>query len=144
MQFPANLRLAPLANAAAFVALGTLAVASVAACGSGGSDSPADAASDAPPAARVQKVNCPATVDVEIIEIVKPNNAGYDYSPNPATIRAGGIARFKASDIHSTRSREAGLFAIDFQQTECFKFNTKETHQFYCTAHGFQGSIIVQ
>lgn len=137
MQSLARLRLSLLAHAA-------LGVTLVAACGSSSSETPADAATDAPAAARVQKVNCPATVDVEITEIVKPSGNEYDYSPNPAMIRAGGIARFKASAIHSTRSVEAGLFAIDFQQTECFKFNTKETHRFYCTAHGFTGSIIVQ
>ena len=135
MRYPSDLRLVLLIPAAA------LAIS----CGSSSSEGPADAAVDSPPAARVQKVNCPATVAVEVTEIVK--NAGtmeYDYSPNPAMVPAGSIVRFRSGPIHATRSVEAGLFQVESGQTECFKFNTKETHRIYCTAHGFTGSIVVR
>jgi plastocyanin len=105
---------------------------------------PADAAIDAPALPRVQHVNCPTNVAVEITEIVNPSTGEYAYSPNPAMIRAGGVVRFRSGTMHTTRSNERGLFEVDYGQTECFRFNTKETHNFNCTAHGFSGSIVVQ
>lgn len=114
------------------------------ACTSSKSEPDAPPAIDAPPKPRVQRIDCPTGVAVEITEITLPSNGGYAYSPNPAMVRAGGVVKFSASEIHSTRSDENGLFDIYYGQTECFRFNTKETHNFTCTAHGFKGSIVVQ
>jgi hypothetical protein len=116
-----------------------------AACGSSSSEGPADAAVDSPQLPRVQRVNCPATVAVEITEIVKnASTMEFDYSPNPAMVRAGSVVRFRSGEIHRTRSFEAGLFEIEPGQTECYKFNTKETHRIFCVSHGFMGSIVIQ
>lgn len=125
------------------LALAASLVLTAAACGSSSNEGPADAAVDSPPLPRVQKVNCPLTVAVEITEIAK-SGGGFDYSPNPARLPAGTIARFRSGAIHATRSLEPGLFEVESGQTECFRFNTKETHAIYCTAHGFTGSVIVQ
>lgn len=114
------------------------------ACGGGKTEPDAAPMVDAPPLPRVQRVNCPASVAVEITEIASPSTGGYAYSPNPATIRAGEVVKFRSGTMHTTRSNVRGLFEIDYGQTECFRFNTKETHNFNCTAHGFAGSIIVQ
>jgi plastocyanin len=125
-------------------ALGLVALftASTASCNSA-STSPPDAPIDTPTLPRVQRIDCPASVAVEITEVALPGGR-YNYSPNPAMVRAGGVVRFRANEIHSTRSDENGLFDIYYGQTECFRFNTRETHKFTCTAHGFTGSIVVQ
>jgi hypothetical protein len=128
------------------LALAASLVLTAAACGASSSDEgPADAArADAPALPRVQKVNCPTSVAVEITEVAKSGGAGYDYSPNPAVLPVGTIARFRSGAIHATRSLEPGLFEVESGQTECFRFNTKETHPIYCTAHGFTGSVVVK
>jgi plastocyanin len=114
-----------------------------AACGTSSSEGLADAAVDSPQLPRVQRVNCPATVAVEITEVGTVPGP-FNYSPNPARVKVGGIVRFRSGAIHQTRSVEAGLFEIEPGQTECYKFNTRETHQIFCLPHGFIGSIIVQ
>lgn len=59
-------------------------------------------------------------------------------------VPAGGVIRFRLKAEHNARSIERNLFVTEFGQTECFRFNTKETHRFACDAHGFIGSIVVQ
>lgn len=126
------------------LALAASLVLAAAACGSSSSDEgPADAAVDSPPLPRVQMVKCPASVAVEITE-VGPDAGPFNYSPNPARVNVGAIVRFRSRSIHMTRSLEPGLFEIEPGQTECYKFNTRETHTIFCVPHGFIGSIVVQ
>jgi hypothetical protein len=104
-------------------------------------DGPSDAKTDGPPPPRVQEIDpCPASVAVEITEIVTAT--GFDYSPNPATIKAGQVVRFRLSGPHNARA--AGIFATNAGKTECYRFNRQETVTFACDAHGFIGRLIVQ
>ena len=109
------------------------------------SESPADAGVDAAPLPRVQRVNCPRAVAGEFTEItVDPTGPSYAYSPMSMKIKAGDIVRFRSGAIHTTLSIPRGLFEIETGQTECFKFNSKETHNFVCGVHGFAAKLIVE
>jgi plastocyanin len=106
---------------------------------SGGGD-PIDAAPDSPtgpPVPAAQAVDCPTVVAAEI---TTGNN---EYLPNPRTVKPGSIVRFTLGKDHTLRSN-SNLFFIDFGQTECVKFNTAGSYDYYCTAHSFIGKVIVQ
>lgn len=136
MQSLATLRLALLANAAALTAVVTLA-----ACSSG-SDAPADAASDAPPAPRVEELDpCPANVAVEIKEVALAGGQ-FKFDPNPATIRAGGVVKFNLNAQHNASAPK--IFTTDYGRPSCYRFNNKETITFHCQAHGFVGQLVIE
>jgi plastocyanin len=100
---------------------------------------------DGPPAPRVQRVNCPKVVAGEVTEItVNASTGEYAYSPMSMKIKSGDVVRFRSGAEHFTLSTPPGLFDTERGQTECYKFNSKETHNFMCGAHGFAGKIIVE
>lgn len=59
------------------------------------------------------------------------------------TVPAGSIVEFKTSADHSAKQLE-NLFLVDFATTACVQFNTPGLYKFFCTAHGFVGSVTVQ
>ena len=89
------------------------------------------------PSVAAQVVNCPAT------PAFKVGVSGQSYVPMTQTVPVGAVVEIKASLDHSAKSLE-NLFLIDFGTTGCVKFNTPGLYTFYCTAHGFKGTITVQ
>ena len=82
-------------------------------------------------------VRCPAT------PLFKVGVSGAQYLPMTQTVPVGAIVEFKTSADHSAKSRN-NLFLVDFATTACVQFNTPGLQEFYCTAHGFLGSVTVQ
>jgi plastocyanin len=124
--------------AALFVALG--------ACGgSGGGDD--DGGDDAPgvdaPAATVVEVSpCPATPDKEVL-----TDATFKYQPQMTTITQGQVVKFTmdpSHDVAPSRNMptDPGL-RVGFGATKCLRFTATGTFNFFCTPHGFTGSITV-
>ncbi len=135
MQSPARLRPSLLASAA-------LGVTLVAACGSSSSETPADAATDAPARPRVEELDpCPASVAVEIKEIAI-GQGQFKFDPNPATIRAGSVVKFNLSAQHNASAPK--IFTTDYGRPSCYRFNNKETITFHCQAHGFVGQLVIE
>jgi plastocyanin len=118
----------------------------VAACGSSDSKSAdAPAAHDSPPSA-VQMVTCPATPAATV------TTSGFMYAPMSTTISQGQVVKFVMPAEHnaapghtpadSTLS-DSGL-NVDFGATTCLMFTQTGMYGFHCTAHSFNGTIVVQ
>lgn len=120
----------------------------LAACGGddGGSVTP-DAATTTPDsgtAAKVVAVTCPATPAATVMAV----NGTDAYMPMSTTISVGQIVRFQISSFHDvTPNTIAPLTDPAIQvspgQTKCLQFNQAGTYGFYCSPHGFTGSITV-
>ncbi|MEZ4369099.1 MAG: hypothetical protein R2939_22870 [Kofleriaceae bacterium] len=111
----------------------------LAACGSDPAPGGADAApaADAAPVAAAEEINCPATVAADV------GVAAGQYDPSAVTVAPGEVVRFTTSVEHSARAVDATLFDIPFGVTACVRFNQVGTYGFYCTAHGFTGTVTV-
>ena len=89
------------------------------------------------PVVAAKVVGCPTT------PMFKVGVSGSQYLPATQTVPAGAIVEFKTSADHSAKSLE-NLFLVDYGTTNCVQFNTPGLYKFYCTAHGFVGSVTVQ
>lgn len=100
-------------------------------------DAPIDAMSS------VMTVTCPVTPDLEI----NAATGAYVYTPSSATINANGIIRFTPGGSHNmisgTQASPNGLFATPTGQITCLRFTAAGTFPFFCSVHGFSGSITV-
>jgi plastocyanin len=122
----------------------SLACLILAACGGSSSSTTPDApTADAAPAT-VRTVTCPPG-DMPTV-MTSDNVMAFD--PKITAISAHGIVKFVMSPTHSvgrdpTLPSDTGLH-VGFGQTACLEFDQAGTFNFICTAHGFQGQIIVQ
>lgn len=102
-----------------------------------------DAASpDAPPAAVVEEVACPATPASEV------SAPGFSFVITTASVPINSIVRFTMPGSHSAVSGETagtddGQFRVNFNETKCLRFTTAGTYGFWCNPHQFTGSITV-
>lgn len=117
--------------------LSALVMSLAAACSDGTATVDAPVKIDAPVVA-AKVVTCPTTPPM-----FKVGVSGSQYLPAMQTVPAGAIVEFKTSADHSAKSLE-NLFQIDYATTNCVQFNTPGLYKFYCTAHGFVGSVTVQ
>jgi hypothetical protein len=92
---------------------------------------------DAPPPPAVESVDCLGPIALDVV------TAGQSYAPMMAMVAAGDVVRFVMTGEHSVRSDD-DLFLVDFGQTGCVRFNTPGTYPYYCQAHGFTGSVVVE
>lgn len=115
-------------------------VSFLAACGGGGSDSPADAAIDGPPASIVRVDPCPGTVDATVITTTVDM-----YMPMATTITQGQVVKFTMNNEHDVApnsAASAGL-VVPLGGERCYRFTSTGTFSFKCTPHGFTGTITV-
>jgi hypothetical protein len=115
------------------------------ACGSDSKSTP-----DAKPtfdakASTVMKVNCPATPDATV------TTPGFNYSITYKTgnsIPVNGIVHFTMEAAHDadsgTNGASDGQFHVGFGGDECQQFTAAGMFPFFCSAHGFTGSLTVQ
>lgn len=104
-----------------------------------GIDAPIDAPSS------VQVINCPGNPDMEI----SAATGAYVFTPSSATISANGIVRFTpgASNhdmVSGSGGTANGLFATPLGQVTCLRFTAAGTFPFFCSQHGFTGTLTVQ
>jgi len=116
-----------------------------AACGGSDPATVADAAVDGA-APSVRTVTCPPGVVPTVTATASTQNA--TYMPMSTTISVGGIVKFVMPSAHNVapnplRSTDAGMH-VDFGATACLEFDKAGTFNFMCTAHSFQGTIVVQ
>ncbi len=116
----------------------------VAACGGSDTGTTADAAdqSDAPGNTnKVQVVTCTGTPPT--VTVMDGVNV---YMPMQTVIAIGGVVEFKTSVTHDVKpalnGSDPGL-NVGFSADVCLKFTEQGTYGFYCTNHGFTGSVVV-
>jgi BRCT domain type II-containing protein len=114
----------------------TALLIALSACSDPASSIDAPVAIDAAPVA-VKVVTCPANPTYKV------GVAGHAYDPATQTVPVGSIVKITTSADHSAKSVE-NLFFVDFANSECVQFGIPATYKFYCTAHGFVGSVTVQ
>lgn len=121
---------------------GWVAIIGAAACGSGGSSSPKDAAPDAPVIPVELLDRCPNTVAATVTD------SSMAFIPMETTIRAGDDVKFMITSEHivipNTLVNTDPALHIDRGETKCFRFHEPGTYGFLCQVHGFTGSITVQ
>lgn len=106
--------------------------------GGGGGDDAPDV--DAPPvAAAVEEVDCAGATIAETI-----TTQGFAYSPMTVTISVGEIVQFTPQSGHDVASDEQGLFNVPLAGEGCFRFDEAGSYGFFCTPHGFTGTVTVQ
>lgn len=92
----------------------------------------------------VQTVTCPASPAA----MVMTTNAVDAYMPNAVTISVNQIVRFQMSGDHDVTPNPLGTtdpgLVVDGGQTKCLQFTQAGTFGFFCTPHGFTGTITVQ
>src|SRR5688572_30781066 len=125
------------------VSLAALFVAA-AACGGSGGGGDDDDTPDAPvQQATVVEVNpCPATPDATVI-----TTGAFMYMPKDTTITQGQVVKFEMDPSHDVApsrnmSTDPGL-KVGFGATKCLRFTTAGTFNYFCTPHGFTGSVVV-
>ncbi|HPH67444.1 MAG TPA: hypothetical protein PLF40_16925 [Kofleriaceae bacterium] len=119
-----------------FQSVATLLLLALSACSDPASSIDAPNAIDAAPVA-VKLVTCPAN------PMYKVGVAGHSFDPATQTVPVGSIVKITTSADHSAKSVES-LFFIDFASSECVQFGVRATYKFFCTAHGFVGSVTVE
>jgi plastocyanin len=120
-----------------------------AACGGddGGGGVTPDAPAQTPDAASTNKVvtvTCPTTADA----MVTISSGGSAYSPMTQTVPVNAVVKFVMTATHDAKpnpqtTSDPGL-SVNFGETKCLKFTATGTYGFYCSAHGFAGTITVQ
>ena len=124
-----------------------LAAVLLAACGG---DDGGGALADAPrsdtggSANKVMAVTCPTTADA----MVTISAGGMAYSPAAQNVPKNAVVKFVMTATHNTApnpqtTTDPGL-TVGFGETKCLKFTETGTFGFYCSAHGFAGTITVQ
>jgi plastocyanin len=114
----------------------------LAACG--GSD-PAPAP-DAPPSGPAVVEVTPCTGETATIT-ANPADTTTMYDPPNTTITAGQIVKFVMPAAHNVTPHpsmpsDPGL-RVNFGQTKCLRFTEPGTFTFFCTPHGFRGTVTV-
>ncbi len=115
------------------------------ACGDDGGNGTPDApvGVDAPTAS-VMKVTCPA----QVAATVTTTDASFSYSPMATTITVGSVVKFNTSASHNVKPNpvanktDPGL-DVGFNEMACLKFTATGTFGFFCSPHGFAGTITV-
>jgi plastocyanin len=103
----------------------------------------AGAPPDAPAAATVMGVTCPASPAKTIT--ATDNTSAY----NPATvmISVGQVVKFAMPSAHdvvpNTTMSDPGM-NVGFGETKCLMFAHQGTFGFHCAPHGFTGTVVVQ
>ncbi len=112
--------------------------AALAACG--GDDPPADddPQPDADVNADLVEVDCDTTTVAEII-----TTSGFAYSPMSVTINVGESVRFSPTSGHDVAG-DGNAIDVPIAGEGCYRFNTAGTYDFFCTPHGFTGSVVVE
>lgn len=117
----------------------------LAACGGddGGTPATPDAAGSGS-SNKVVAVTCPSAVD----GMVTVNAGGTAFSPMTQTVPANAVVKFVMTATHNAApntqtTTDPGL-NVGFGETKCLKFTTAGTFGFFCSAHGFSGTITVQ
>ncbi len=127
-----------------YLAAALLAIA--AACGDDGGSVTADARMADASTAKVVEIGCPSTPAATVMSTDLNDTS---YMPMASMVPAGGIVKFVMSPGHDVAPNpiaamtDANL-AVDFGETKCLKFNTAGTFGFYCSTHGFAGTVTVQ
>jgi plastocyanin len=118
-----------------------LAALLLAACG-GDDGTPAQI--DAPALTKVQKVTCPTTADATVMTTSTVDA----YMPMNTPLPVGGVVKFVMAPAHNVAPNTVGAsdpgLTVDFGETKCLKFTEAGTFGFFCSAHGFSGTITVQ
>lgn len=113
-----------------------------AACGGDdGNTTPQDAPANTN---KVQTVTCPSAVDGNVMTTSTVDA----YMPMTQTVPVNAVVKFTMASIHNVApntvtTTDPGL-SVDFGQTKCLKFTQAGTYGFFCSAHGFNGTITVQ
>jgi plastocyanin len=121
----------------------SLAVVVLAACSTGGGDSPdAPNTIDAPVAKVVQLAMCPATVSATVMDSASA------FVPKDTTISVGGVVKIITTGEHTlipnTQVNTDTALMQGRGQTKCYQFNVGGTYGIACGVHGFAGTITAQ
>ncbi len=120
----------------------------LAACGGddGGSMQTADAMGSGSGSGsnKVMSVTCPTTADA----MVTVNASGDAYTPKTQTVPVNAVVKFVMTATHDAKpntqtTSDPGL-SVGFGETKCLKFTAAGSYGFFCSAHGFNGTITVQ
>ena len=117
----------------------------LAACG--GDDGPTNTMTDAMGSGttnKVVEVTCPATAD----GAVTVNASGDAYVPKTQTVPLNAVVKFTMTGGHDATpntltTTDPGL-KVGLGQTKCLKFTATGTFGFFCSPHGFNGTVTVQ
>jgi plastocyanin len=116
----------------------------LAACGGddGGTNTMIDAMGSA--SNKVVEVTCPGAVD----GMVTVNATGDAYVPKTQTVPPNAVVKFMITPGHDVTpnpqtTTDPGL-KVPLGATKCLKFTTAGSYGFFCTPHGFSGTITVQ
>lgn len=123
--------------------LGVFALAALAACGSEESSGTIDAPSGVDGAAATVVEVTPCTGETATVT----TDATFKYTPMATTINQGQIVKFVMDPSHDvapspTRPSDPGL-RVGFGATKCLRFTQQGTFNFFCSPHGFTGTITV-
>ena len=115
----------------------------LAACG--GDDGNMQTVMDAPANTnKVQAVTCPSAVDGNVLTTSTVDA----YMPMTQTVPLNAVVKFTMASVHNVAPNTVGStdpgLVVDFGQTKCLKFTQTGTYGFFCSAHGFSGTITVQ
>lgn len=95
---------------------------------------------------KVVEVTCPGSPDATVMAI---NTNDTSYLPMATTISVNGVVRFEISSHHDVTpnplaaTTDPGL-VVASAETKCLRFTEAGTYGFFCTPHGFTGTITVQ
>jgi plastocyanin len=120
----------------------------LAACGGddGGSMQTADAMGSGSGSGsnKVMSVTCPTTADA----MVTVSAGGGSYSPMTQNVPVNAVVKFVMTPTHDAKPNTQGMtdpgLTVGFGETKCLKFTQAGTYGFFCSAHGFNGTITVQ
>jgi len=119
-----------------------VAIIFAAACGNGGSSTPADTAPDTPIIPVELLDRCPDFVAGTVTD------SSVAFIPMNTTIRAGDDVKFMITSEHivipNTLVMTDPALNIGRGETKCFRFHQPGTYGFLCQVHGFTGTITVQ
>lgn len=124
-------------------------VLGLAACGDdGGTPTPGtpdgSTGNDVQTSSKIEEVTCPGTPAATITNPASPSD--YRYVPNAVTISVGEVVKFELTNSHDVAPNTGAPteLRVGFGGTKCFMFKEAGTYPFYCTPHGFTGTITVQ
>lgn len=115
-----------------------------------GCSSSNSAASDAAPhtdaaPATVMAVTCPSGT---VPTIASTDTNLSSYTPSSVSIGVGQIVKFTMSSEHNVVPNTIGMsdpgLSVDFGATKCLMFTKAGTFGFFCSVHGFSGTVVVQ
>lgn len=94
---------------------------------------------------KVREIGCPASPAATVMTVDTVDA----YSPMSSTISVNGIVKFVISSAHDVTPNPIGGttdpgLVVASDTTKCLQFTQAGTYNFYCTPHGFTGSIVVQ